>query len=782
MAVFLSASTPLTKSYTLSKTNQLTKSSYPHVANFTSHEENTPDLNTLYVALKRHAAEGHCLLKGNIARPLVNESRAGSTDRNATTTDILLDVDKAPFKTAHDFMKLIGLADISHIVQYSASMGIDPDARLSCHIFVKLDRPVQATLLKQWLMHLNLTIPELREALTLSRTGAALHWPLDITTCQNDKLIYVAPPVLKGIDDPYPAGRIQLIHRKQATLAAQSLKFPSLEALKKDAKSVLNALRKEAGYEVLRSQTKFIGEYEVQPKPGEAVITGIKQERDHVYLNLNGGDSWGYYHPIGNFELIHNFKGEPVYQTKELLPGYYSDCLAERQADAQQPTEKGDIILAFRDFRTAQYWNGKWNPGTFNLDLAPAKSELQLAHYMDVHGKTLPDAVPVWDMVFDMESDIIVDETNRVCNTYIPSEFYRMKRDKTVDELPPITKRIFESAIGTGEILDHWLNWIATAIQQPGNKIGTSWVLHGCPGTGKGLLCHNILAPLIGRDYVVPKRAKELQENYNGYIERARVVFVDEVKVPKSQNAEFVAEDVKNMITEPRLSIRHMYRPAYTAKNFTLFIFASNDAHPVYIAPGDRRFNVGNRQTEKLKITAKEIKALEKELPQLFQFLMNYEIDADLARTVLHTHDRELIINNGRTSLDMVADALKEGDFQLFWDAMPSDEMLGASVSADAIGARYKEIMEQILIQREKRTNLTREDLWVLFSRCVGDLPSSPSKFSRLLGHHQIEIKPVMKNDKIQRGIQVEWQYDRAWFEERRAELFKQNPKLKEVA
>jgi len=53
------------------------------------------------------------------------------------------------------------------------------------------------------------------------------------------------------------------------------------------------------------------------------VITEMKVERGFVYFNLNGGDSWAYYHPENNPDYILNFKGEPAYLTKELLPDYW---------------------------------------------------------------------------------------------------------------------------------------------------------------------------------------------------------------------------------------------------------------------------------------------------------------------------------------------------------------------------------------------------------------------------------------------------------------------------
>ena len=81
---FLQASQPLTKVY--SKSNGvLTKTPYPFMWEFTSHRETFKTIAQLEQLLKSHAALGHCALKGLTARPLVKESRAGSTDTNGTT-------------------------------------------------------------------------------------------------------------------------------------------------------------------------------------------------------------------------------------------------------------------------------------------------------------------------------------------------------------------------------------------------------------------------------------------------------------------------------------------------------------------------------------------------------------------------------------------------------------------------------------------------------------------------------------------------------------------------
>ena len=61
-----------------------------------------------------------------------------------------------------------------------------------------LEDEVVPTQLKEWLLHLNLTVPILRSHIRLNKAHTVLRWPLDITACQNDKLLYIAPPVSKG--------------------------------------------------------------------------------------------------------------------------------------------------------------------------------------------------------------------------------------------------------------------------------------------------------------------------------------------------------------------------------------------------------------------------------------------------------------------------------------------------------------------------------------------------------------------------------------------------------
>ena len=105
----------------------------------------------------------------------------------------MLDNDNLHDLEPQALMDLLGLGDVDYIVQYSASAGIEP-GKCGYHIFFLLDRPWSPADLKRVLRAWNLDHREIRQHFQLSRTNNSLRWPLDISVCQNDKLIYIAPP------------------------------------------------------------------------------------------------------------------------------------------------------------------------------------------------------------------------------------------------------------------------------------------------------------------------------------------------------------------------------------------------------------------------------------------------------------------------------------------------------------------------------------------------------------------------------------------------------------
>ena len=171
---FLESDRPLTKKYTKKPDGTIDKQSFLSAYHVTSHQAQITSLADFYVQLRNHADAGHCLLKGNVNRPLVQESRAGSTDALAVSDWVCLDFDGLPPTYSIDeVLQLMGIRDISYVLQWSSSQMILDDS-LRCHVFFLLDRPTPAPVLKQWLVQLNHQTTFLRENLKLRLLNARL--------------------------------------------------------------------------------------------------------------------------------------------------------------------------------------------------------------------------------------------------------------------------------------------------------------------------------------------------------------------------------------------------------------------------------------------------------------------------------------------------------------------------------------------------------------------------------------------------------------------------------
>lgn len=777
---FLTADKPIVKRYEIAN-GELVKHPYPFVYEVTSNQETCHTLHDLHGHIQKYAARGDCMVKGKLGRQLVTESRKGTTNPEELTEWICLDLDGIEgYQSVDHFLSDIGCAETDYILQWSSSMGIENKAGFRCHIFMQLDKAVRPQQLKNWLQDLNLSRPTLSGQLQLTKTGNSLRWPLDITTCQNDKLLYIAPPDLgKGIADPFPEKGSRgkpatpRISFEQRTLKRLSLPTNLIlqEALRDRTHAKVSELRVAAGLPKMKAvKYKFDGTVEYMTNPGQATITDMKEERGFVYFNLNGGDSWAYYHPVESPEFIYNFKGEPAYKTQELLPQYWAKLT--QQAASGAPDAKGNIYLAFREFTSGVYWNGIYDTNTDKLELYPAKSETQLRHFMKNNKMPLGESVPDWKRVFEPNNPNVIDRQAQTVNIYNPSDFFKDLQPAPVASPPPVINKIIDHVLGNDmATLDHFYNWLSTIVQFK-TRAGTAWVLQGTQGTGKGLLMHNILTPLFGYENVAAKRMEELESQFTEFMENKFIVFIDEIEAGKSLYHAKVTAKLKNLIVEPMISIRNMYRPAYLAPNFASMIFASNKPSSVEVAPDDRRFNVGGYQENKLQITGPEIDQIDNELPEFYAYLMHYPADADRARTPLISTSRSTLIDISRTAIDTISDALLKGDLQTLWDHLPSQKALtpgNALIQTKSQG--YRDLIVDVVSNISAHDKLTRDELYTIFEYTVGNMPTSPNKLTSTLKHHRLHLKPVWKYNRSVRGIEVNWKVDPAWLAQAQQEI-----------
>jgi hypothetical protein len=764
---FLSASVPLTKTFFLNDKGEIEKNPYPSVGRMTSHIEQAKTPTEFYKAVVAHAAKGHCLFKGKLIRQLTNESRKNTHIHGGETQWVCLDFDRYRCASVDEALTTLGLNDITYVVQYSSShMTAGTAGTISCHVFMLLSAPMPAPLIKLWLQGLNLK--HYSDQMSLSSDNATLRWPLDITTCQNDKLIYIAPPIFKdSIPNPLKV-RTELVKHKLTTLPIERMGYDAPEILKKKMSAKLNELRAAKGFNPIKAATKFIGDLEIRTKPGEAVITGIREDEDYVRLNINDSKSWAYWHFKDNFELIYTFKDTSIaFYTKELLPAYYAQKIAEREAANAAPTTEGDIVLGFRDAKSASYWNGLWNEGTNTLVLHRARSEVQIDHWLKSYGKTLGDFIPIWNMEYLPKEDWVIDMENKRINMFQRSEYMinAVPQDLNLESSCPLIYRTIFSLVGSDKkVMDEFINWFACLFQRIGKPL-TCWTFHGIEGTGKGAFFNYIARPLLHPSNVMPIGMTEAQDNFNGFLKNKLLVYNDEIDVDAFTEKGIVTAKYRIYITEPTVTIREMQTVSHTVPNTFGMIFASNKRQPVWIPPTDRRYNIGLYQHKKLIISDTEVKeGIALELQDFANYLTNYAASLSRASQIVDTADRRRIAKLAVTSIQETADAIINGDLEQLWSSMPDEAHLAELATmtthmayASAYAVLIRKITADLLSNEKHYEKLTREEIRTIFQYCCGNTPETPNKFTALLRHCGIETKRIKRLGNMAYGVEVQW-------------------------
>ncbi len=781
---FLSGNLPLTKSIKRLPNGTLEKSSYPNLYAVTTNQVSVHNIKELHDAIAQHGSTTACLLKGIPKRALNGGSRKHNTDRTAATQWVCFDLDSAPFSSPDEFMRAIHLDTISYVVQYSASSKIDPkDKTLSCHIFIILNKPFNPDQLKNWLYYLNHHTPALEKALSLNKCGNSLHFPLDVTTCQNDKLIYTAPPQLTGIIDPYNKKtnpRLQLITKTEQTFDVKHIALKAPNELTKLRLEKINQLRTAAGITVKIPKPKIKGEYSVQSGGTAATTVEIWDDPNSEFIryNINGGESWKWWHHRNEWDYIHCFGVDEVFPFQDILPEIFKAHAASIREQLTTPNAKGEIQLAFREKRTAEYWKGYYTADQTFVEIFKVKSKDQLSDYLQSKGSALGPFVPEYRMIFDPQSNIIFNPAEQTVNRFSPTPLmYNIPANK---KPYPIIQRILDHAVGTGPIQEHFLNWAACIIQHR-IKTHTAWIMHGTQGTGKGLICNHIFRPILSDLYYLQVKAASLRHNFDGWREGKMLIMVDEADVNMlADDAELVESNFKNWVTESPTTIHRKGVDEYSIPCFNNWIIGSNKNQPMKLPANDRRYNVAQFQPQPFITSTYEIEvALPKEVPAFAQYLMTRKTCVDTAHTILDTEDRRNIIEQGITNTEELAINIATGNLDALWEHMPDEALMAAHGLADINAIMYATMMKRFIT--EQRSDITRDELQAIFTYCAGVSANGVGRFITFLRHQGLKLKKTRISNKTVMALRVNWNISKQKRDELAQSLTISDPKLRRV-
>ena len=789
---FLSAEKPLTKSYTLYSDGGYDSTPYPRSYELTSHEVEVDTIEDFYANIVANSQHGNCLLKGNLRRPIHNESRAGLMASEQTLW-MLLDFDglDPQGKSMDMILDALGVGGVDYIQQYSASQGIKEG--LNAHVFMLLDTPHSAEELKMWIKWRNLEVPLLKSQLVLTKTNMALHWPLDITVCQNDKLLYIAPPTISGGKDPVK-DRITLNLRGKRSAFLQA----PPQNIDERASEAVSRLRKDLGlpdhkltitYDEKASQ-------EVMKSPDKASVTGVKHHGDFTYLNLNGGDSWGYWHRTDKPNILFNFKGEPAYRLKDICPDYYSEAQVyakSRRYDAHRPSidEDRPIKFVINKADEGKYYKVTYTPGE-GASFSPAPTLRHIEDWCLLQHVPIPEAIDDWEVIFDPTITETMNAKDKILNTFKPTAYKVrslkcnennpsrypteiLERGRECND-PPIEyfKLLHHICGNDAESTDRLVNWLAY-IWQTGKRPGTAWVLHGTYGTGKGRFLL-VLKHLFG-EHCTAISPEALEDKFTEHLEKAQIVWLDEI-TDDAWDSDQMTPKLRALI-DGEVASRRM-RKAWTNMElyFGLFI-AANEHNPVMIRFGDRRFNVAPRQEKPLnRLPWATDEVLDRDQGILYQesnlqafadYLINYPVDRSKVIRPMENEAKLRVMKVTQNLPEDIVQALELGDVGFFLDFVSHPDSLP---SADAVN--YKAIVSQMI--EGGKVGLKNEEIRHIFShlagwqQAAGKFNKAVAKFGLHLSGRQIrrdnstlsgtyfEFKPTEKDKELWKELNAKKQ------------------------
>lgn len=141
---------------------------------------------------------------------------------------------------------------------------------------------------------------------------------------------------------------------------------------------------------------------------------------------------------------------------------------------------------------------------------------------------------------------------------------------------------------GNATHYEYLVNWMARAVQFPGEPAATAIVLQGEPGTGKSFFANHFGA-LFGRHFLPIADPKHLLGSFNAHLVDCILLFADEAF--SCSDAGSIAR-LKGRITERYMTVEKKGVDAVLSTNCLHIIMASNEQWVVPMSVGDRRFFV----------------------------------------------------------------------------------------------------------------------------------------------------------------------------------------------
>lgn len=317
--------------------------------------------------------------------------------------------------------------------------------------------------------------------------------------------------------------------------------------------------------------------------------------------------------------------------------------------------------FAFYEPTEDRYYTARLDHDGQLVQLTAVSSLASAQRYCCDWGMEIPDPLPHRTLVFDPNSERVIDAERGTVNVYTPSPILRdALAAEPEPQIPPVADRLFDSlSAGDGPTKAHLLQWLAALIQHR-RPLGTAWLFHGMPGSGKRLLL-GVLTRILGPQHVVRWPTSELGRAKPPFaeLEQALLLWLDPFDLATTKRRDRVLHRLDALIGNELLPhAAGAHRPV----NHLNVIVSSDYPEPLSLRQDDQRLNVAPPSSRVLELTQDDCdRLLDEEVCALARYLAHHPVDMRAIRHVLdNTGRRELI--DYSTQIDSLFHALRTGN------------------------------------------------------------------------------------------------------------------------
>ena len=421
--------------------------------------------------------------------------------------------------------------------------------------------------------------------------------------------------------------------------------------------------------------------------------------RDKVHEILSQAND--YDESITDYQL-NSISGPP--QTCKIMCGNQK-CANICKAEGKSPIKFGytDNLSVFLEKQTSSF--AYLDRRDEQLYFADSEKKLEI---ILADADQTPKKKPVLKVIFDPSKDLTIDKDTKTINLFRPTDY--LVKEKTVrvidmkQDIPHINN-LLTNLIPVSTERDRFVNWLA-GIMQTRSKQLTAWVFMGQPGAGKNVLLDHVLKPLLGPRQAIKVEDEQLKNPFNGWLQNAILIAFNEV-AHDNRTRNSINSKVKAIITDNDIMINEKNVKIFTIDNHVNALFFSNDTIPVLIEENDRRFNVvrtgGNMRKQSWFADPEHFFAdVKGELDVFAEYLINYNYDAILAKTVISNGVKDALVDVGMTRYAEFASHLKANDVDWFEEnlnsMLPTSNIvvvgLNGTIEKDSAVSAFREIYQ----------------------------------------------------------------------------------------